>query len=92
MIATGPGSSVGFGGLSGLANGEGCRQVDVTINGTYGIGYTIPALVAKVINFFLRIFNAKPVEASGGIPKPPPTKNLVNRSKTKPANAVCKTS
>lgn len=83
------GSSVGFGGLQGLATGEGCQRVDVTINGTYGIGYTIPALVAKVINAFLRIFNAKPIESSGGIPKPPPIKNLVNRSKTKPANAVC---
>ncbi|MEO3927721.1 hypothetical protein ABGB07_28210 [Micromonosporaceae bacterium B7E4] len=84
------GSSVGFGGLGGLANGEGCRRVDVTINGTYGIGYTIPALVAKVINVFLRIFNAKPIETSGGIPKPPPTVNLVNHHMTKPTNAVCK--
>lgn len=38
-------SSIGFGGLSGLAAGDGCRRVDVTINGSYGIGYTIPALV-----------------------------------------------
>ncbi|WFE98977.1 hypothetical protein [Micromonospora sp. WMMD964] len=73
------GSSVGFGGLQGLANREGCNRADLTINARYGIGYTIPALVAKVINFFLRVFNAKPIAAEGGIPDPPPVVNLVNQ-------------
>ncbi|MFD6684145.1 hypothetical protein [Micromonospora parva] len=73
------GSSVGFGGLQGLANREGCNRADLTINAKYGIGYTIPALVAKVINFFLRIFNARPIAAEGGIPDPPPVVNLVNQ-------------
>ena len=74
------GSSIGFGGLQGLANREGCNRADLTINARYGIGYTIPALVAKVINFFLKIFNAKPIAAEeGGIPNPPPVVNLVNK-------------
>ncbi|MGB2569273.1 hypothetical protein ACPFP2_12590 [Micromonospora citrea] len=73
------GSSVGFGGLQGLANREGCNRADLTINATYGIGYTIPALVVKVINFFLRILNARPIAAEGGIPDPPPVVNLVNQ-------------
>ncbi|MDG4809717.1 hypothetical protein O7634_23450 [Micromonospora sp. WMMD1120] len=73
------GSSIGFGGLQGLAAGEGCNRADLTINARYGIGYTIPALVAKVINFFLRVFNAKPIAAEGGIPDPPPVVNLVNK-------------
>ncbi|WP_088976492.1 hypothetical protein [Micromonospora coxensis] len=72
------GSSIGFGGLQGLANREGCNRADLTINATYGIGYSIPALVVKVINFFLRIFNARPIAAEGGIPVPPPVVNLVN--------------
>ncbi|MEU7974883.1 hypothetical protein AB0B48_22875 [Micromonospora sp. NPDC049089] len=73
------GSSIGFGGLQGLANREGCNRADLTINARYGIGYTIPALVAKVINFFLKVFNAKPIAAEGGIPNPPPVVNLVNK-------------
>ncbi|MEH0930410.1 hypothetical protein [Micromonospora sp. CPCC 205558] len=73
------GSSIGFGGLQGLANREGCNRADLTINARYGIGYTIPALVAKVINFFLKIFNATPIAAEGGIPDPPPVINLVNQ-------------
>ncbi|MEV1158381.1 hypothetical protein AB0J27_23580 [Micromonospora chokoriensis] len=73
------GSSIGFGGLQGLANHEGCNRADLTVNARYGIGYTIPALVAKVINFFLRVFNAKPIAAEGGIPDPPPVVNLVNK-------------
>ncbi|MDG4781043.1 hypothetical protein O7614_15455 [Micromonospora sp. WMMD961] len=73
------GSSIGFGGLQGLAYREGCNRADLTINARYGVGYTIPALVAKVINFFLKIFNAKPIAAEGGIPNPPPVVNLVNQ-------------
>jgi hypothetical protein len=83
------GSSIGFGGLSGLAAGEGCRRVDVTINGSYGIGYTVPALVVEVINFFLRIFNADPIAAEGGIPKRPPIANLITHHQITPNLPVC---
>lgn len=46
-----------------------CRQGTflMLING--GIGYTIPKVVATVVNFFLGIVHAKPIEPSGSIIK-----------------------
>lgn len=75
---------------SGFAAGEGCNRADLAITATYGVGYTIPALVAKVINFFLKIFNAKPIAAHGSIPERPPLVGLVNLSRISPDLPVCK--
>lgn len=54
----------------------GCRGASLTIDMSYSVGYTIPAIIANVINFFLRVFRAKPIQRTGGIPNPPETEKL----------------
>lgn len=46
---------------------EQCRSIQGDLWLDYGVGYTIPTPVAKVINFFLSAFRADPVPTSGGI-------------------------
>jgi hypothetical protein len=45
-----------------------CKRAELTLKGKYGVGYSIPNIVAQAINFFLRaIFtNPRPVLPSGG--------------------------
>lgn len=44
-----------------------CKGITVSIAANFGVGYSIPAPVADVINFFLRVFRSDPVERAGGI-------------------------
>ena len=44
-----------------------CKGVKLMIKGEYGVGYSIPTVVADIINFFLRVFGTKPIKRSGGI-------------------------
>jgi len=46
---------------------EHCRSVQGDLFVDYGVGYTIPTPVQKVINFFLKAFRSDPVPVSGGI-------------------------
>ena len=43
-----------------------CRGASLNLFASFGIGYTMPAPVAEVINFFLKTFRAKPIQRSGG--------------------------
>lgn len=45
-----------------------CKTVSLSVLGRYGVGYEIPAIVAKAINLFLNAIFTKPtpVQASGG--------------------------
>jgi hypothetical protein len=44
-----------------------CKGTGVSLSTDFGVGYTLPAPVVNVINFFLRVFKAKPIERRGGI-------------------------
>ncbi|BCB90840.1 hypothetical protein Psuf_081530 [Phytohabitans suffuscus] len=61
-----------------------CRGASLTVDTTYNVGYTIPAVVQKVVNFFLRVFNAKPIARSGGVPDPPARRNIFSRAQYEP--------
>lgn len=61
-----------------------CRGASLAVDTTYNVGYTIPAIVQKVVNFFLRVFNAKPIARSGGVPNPPARTNIFSRAQYEP--------
>jgi hypothetical protein len=42
-----------------------CRQATVDMSISAGVGWSIPKIVAKVINFFLSVLNVKPIKSSG---------------------------
>ncbi|HEY4226501.1 MAG TPA: hypothetical protein VGM70_11865 [Pseudolysinimonas sp.] len=46
---------------------EHCRSVQASLFADYGVGYTIPKVVADVTNFFLKAFHSDPIPASGGL-------------------------
>ena len=45
----------------------GCVTAAVYVQGSYGVGYEIPAVVTSFVNQFLHLVNAKPIQASGGL-------------------------
>jgi hypothetical protein len=77
---------VADGGPTPLSLKAGCVKAALEITGNYGVGYTIPAVVAHVINLFLSLLNVKPISASGGpsgahtIWKPDPAQYCLKRS------------
>ena len=46
-----------------------CNSASVSIYAKYGVGFTFPAALARVINFFLEKLDKKPIKNSGGIGK-----------------------
>jgi hypothetical protein len=46
---------------------EGCVIGAVAVTGYYGVGYVIAKPIARVINLFLSVFNAKPIAPSDGL-------------------------
>jgi hypothetical protein len=56
-----------------------CRQATFNISIGAGIGYGMPRIVAKVINFFLGLFHAKPIPQTGTIVALPKREDLVTR-------------
>ncbi|WP_375503631.1 hypothetical protein [uncultured Jatrophihabitans sp.] len=44
----------------------GCSVARVLITGVVGVGYSISKPIAKAINFFLKIFNVKPIQPTAG--------------------------
>lgn len=56
-----------------------CRQATFNISIGAGIGYGMPKIVAKVINFFLGLFHAKPIPQTGTIVALPKREDLVTR-------------
>jgi hypothetical protein len=56
-----------------------CRQATFNISIGAGIGYGMPKIVAKVINFFLGLFHVKPIAQTGTIVALPKREDLVTR-------------
>jgi hypothetical protein len=44
-----------------------CRSTRLSLYANYGVGYSIPAPVADLINLFLKVFRTTPIERTGGI-------------------------
>ncbi|MBX7265968.1 hypothetical protein KIF24_07940 [Micromonospora sp. Llam7] len=65
-----------------------CRGASLSIDLTYSVGYVIPEPVVKVVNFFLRIFQARPITSSGGIPNPPGRVHVFDRKQYDPPGCV----
>ncbi len=71
-FVTGP--YIGFAFSAGVTRGSDladsvtkpCRQADLSIWSKAGVGYAMPQVVAKIINFFLSAASLKPIDAVGG--------------------------
>jgi hypothetical protein len=48
---------------------EACKSIQSDLWVDYGVGYTIPTPVAKLINYFLKAFQSEPIKTSGGLGK-----------------------
>lgn len=64
-----------------------CRQATLDLDLAYGIGWNIPKVVAAVVNLFLRLFHATPIQSSGALEAPQLT--IVHRSDTEPTGTAC---
>ena len=54
----------------------------------YGIGYTIPRPVQKLINYFLKVFNVPPIQAQGGTP--PKSDLVIDKTAFAPDSHYCR--
>jgi hypothetical protein len=64
-----------------------CRSAQVGIWAAYGVGYTIPAGLVKVINQFLSLLNVAPVPKEAGIGN---VENVFNRMVIQPDVPICR--
>jgi hypothetical protein len=48
---------------------EACKSIQSELWVDYGVGYSIPSTVAKLINYFLKAFQSEPIKTSGGLGK-----------------------
>lgn len=62
-----------------------CRGANLNIDATYQVGYTLPSVVVKVINFLMKPFGIKPVPRTGGIPSPPGRAHVYRADQYEPA-------
>jgi hypothetical protein len=53
---------------NGITSGnlDACVEGSVDVNGSYGVGYSIPKVVASIVNAFLTLLHTAPIAASGG--------------------------
>lgn len=65
-----------------------CRQATFEMSLGAGIGYSMPKVVATVINAILGLFGAKPIPSWGSIVALPKRVNLVSRRDMLPANCA----
>lgn len=72
---------------SGATSGIDCRKASFAIFAEYGVGYSIPKPVTALLNTFLKVFHAPPIQGSGGYMSQPVSvyTNTVNS----PAIAAC---
>lgn len=64
------GAPIGFNIDPGAQNPiEACKSIQSDLWVDYGVGYTIPSAVAKLVNFFLKAFKTSPIQTSGGLGK-----------------------
>ncbi|WP_116952551.1 hypothetical protein [Jiangella endophytica] len=61
-----------------------CRGATLAVDATYSVGYTVPAFVASVINFFMKPLGVRPIQRSGGIPSPPGRAHITDLSQYEP--------
>ena len=67
-ITTAVGAPIYFNEAAGASNPiEACKSVQSELWTDYGVGYTIPKSVVKIVNAFLKVFNNDPIKATGGI-------------------------
>ncbi|MEU9508140.1 hypothetical protein AB0D32_17900 [Micromonospora sp. NPDC048170] len=75
-----------------LGSGAGlivCRGAGINVTMRYGIGYSIPQVVADVVNFFLKVFRTRPIESSGQLGS---QSTVVKRAETVPPDVpLCAT-
>lgn len=64
-----------------------CRSAQLGLWASYGVGYTIPAGLVKVINTFLQLFNAKPIPKEGGVGD---SKLLYDKPVVYPDKPICR--
>ncbi|MFJ6154444.1 hypothetical protein [Micromonospora profundi] len=64
-----------------------CRSTQLGLSVDYGVGYTIPGGLARVINKFLDLFNAGPIAASAGIGR---VDNVFDKLDVQPDKKICK--
>ncbi|MFF5180174.1 hypothetical protein ACFY2Q_19295 [Micromonospora sp. NPDC000316] len=64
-----------------------CRSTQLGIFLDYGVGYSIPAGLAKAINVFLRLINAGTIAAKGGIGQ---VDNVFNKLDVQPDRKICR--
>ncbi|WP_405431981.1 hypothetical protein [Micromonospora sp. NBC_00617] len=64
-----------------------CRSTQLGLFLDYGVGYSIPAGLAKAINVFLRLFNAGSIEAKGGVGR---VDNVFNKLDVQPDKKICR--
>lgn len=62
-----------------------CRQATFAVSLGAGIGYSMPKVVATVINAVLGLFGAKPIPSWGSIVALPKRVELVGRRDSEPA-------
>ena len=65
-----------------------CRQATFSVSLGAGIGYSMPKIVASVINAVLRLFGAKPIPSWGSIVALPKRVEIVGRRDSMPANCA----
>ncbi|MFI6781554.1 hypothetical protein [Micromonospora sp. NPDC050276] len=65
-----------------------CRSTQLGLYLNYGVGYRIPAGLVTVINAFLDLINATPIEATAGIGK---VDTVFNKLDIQPDKKICKT-
>ena len=65
-----------------------CRGAALRMDANYGVGYTIPVVVAEVINFFLRVFRTRPIQSTGGIGSSAPL--IAPRTEVVPNVPLCR--
>ena len=63
-----------------------CNSATVAIYAKYGVGFTFPAALARIINFFLEKLDKKPIKNSGGIGK---NTNTYSKTAYDPNTHIC---
>lgn len=67
-LTTAVGAPINFNENAGAANPiEACKSVQSELWADYGVGYSIPKSVVRIVNAFLKVFNSKPIKSTGGI-------------------------
>jgi hypothetical protein len=64
-----------------------CRKANWAMFDEYGVGYSIPKPVVKLVNTFLKVFGSAPIQATGGFMSQPTT--VTEQNSSLPSVAAC---